>query len=265
VQSAIHAQQETLNVQQTLDDKIKEFGAKIKELQCENQRMTETVQMLEQKQQSASVTADANANANANANADVDADADSATVTRKFVLELPVLALSKFDDETKERVKQLKIVFENQWKMVLESLQPHITESTRTAPQPAWVADTEAHSCMSCRRAFSFFNRRHHCRQCGGVFDSDCCRNRDKPDVQIFGHPRGVRICNSCYHCMLYLSAESKDPLVSLSPASRRVVKTVRQVTSQQSRTPPSPPTPAPADGGSTSQPPPRRPHTSTS
>ena len=33
-----------------------------------------------------------------------------------------------------------------------------------------WIHDEEATSCMNCKVPFTAFNRRHHCRHCGGVY-----------------------------------------------------------------------------------------------
>lgn len=64
-----------------------------------------------------------------------------------------------------------------------------------------WVDDTAEKQCQSCWTLFSFSNRRHHCRDCGGIFCHTCTNNtlpipyrhsgsstRDKP----------VRVCHLC-------------------------------------------------------------------
>ena len=38
-----------------------------------------------------------------------------------------------------------------------------------------WVPDSEANTCMHCKKVqFTLVNRRHHCRKCGIVCCNDC-------------------------------------------------------------------------------------------
>lgn len=38
-----------------------------------------------------------------------------------------------------------------------------------------WVDSSLVHSCQQCSSGFGIFNRKHHCRACGGVFCGSCC------------------------------------------------------------------------------------------
>mmetsp|Transcript_17440 Transcript_17440/g.28156 ORF Transcript_17440/g.28156 Transcript_17440/m.28156 type:complete len:335 (+) Transcript_17440:29-1033(+) len=58
-----------------------------------------------------------------------------------------------------------------------------------------WVPDSFSQSCMLCERAFGFWNRRHHCRSCGGLFDSACASNR----ARCLGYQSKQRICATCF------------------------------------------------------------------
>ena len=62
--------------------------------------------------------------------------------------------------------------------------------------RPAWQPDHAATECPSCRSVFSMWNRRHHCRACGGLFDDKCCDNM----VRIFSlrYDKPVRVCKFC-------------------------------------------------------------------
>uniref|UniRef100_A0A1A9W6N4 Lateral signaling target protein 2 homolog n=1 Tax=Glossina brevipalpis TaxID=37001 RepID=A0A1A9W6N4_9MUSC len=62
---------------------------------------------------------------------------------------------------------------------------------------PAWIPDQKAPRCMSCNTPFTAFRRRHHCRNCGGVF-CGVCSNTSAP-LPKYGLTKAVRVCRSCY------------------------------------------------------------------
>ena len=65
---------------------------------------------------------------------------------------------------------------------------------------PNWVPDDQVETCMSrnCETAFTFWQRRHHCRLCGGVFCASCTEKRAMmPD--IFGSKDPQRVCEPCF------------------------------------------------------------------
>lgn len=62
---------------------------------------------------------------------------------------------------------------------------------------PRWIPDEEAPRCMACATQFTAFRRRHHCRNCGGVF-CGVCSNSSAP-LPKFGLTKAVRVCRDCY------------------------------------------------------------------
>eukprot|EP01095_Lingulamoeba_sp_RSL-Kostka_P008375 TRINITY_DN2781_c1_g1_i1.p1 TRINITY_DN2781_c1_g1~~TRINITY_DN2781_c1_g1_i1.p1 ORF type:complete len:604 (+),score=224.26 TRINITY_DN2781_c1_g1_i1:84-1895(+) len=68
-----------------------------------------------------------------------------------------------------------------------------------------WIPDEEANDCMACKKIFTFVNRRHHCRNCGGIFCGSCSGKRF-PLLKDGSH-KPVRVCDRCYD---YLDSYTK-------------------------------------------------------
>lgn len=59
---------------------------------------------------------------------------------------------------------------------------------------PEWV---DSDTCMKSGRPFTFYNRKHHCRNCGGVFLQEFCDKYTK--LPHYGINTAVRVCVDCY------------------------------------------------------------------
>jgi alpha-tubulin suppressor-like RCC1 family protein len=76
---------------------------------------------------------------------------------------------------------------------------------SRAVGSKGWIGDEETATCLNplCKgnrlgkpAVFNMFTRRHHCRNCGGVFCDACSEHRIKLDM--LGYTKKVRVCNDC-------------------------------------------------------------------
>eukprot|EP01103_Thecamoeba_quadrilineata_P015624 TRINITY_DN4997_c0_g1_i1.p1 TRINITY_DN4997_c0_g1~~TRINITY_DN4997_c0_g1_i1.p1 ORF type:complete len:657 (-),score=145.60 TRINITY_DN4997_c0_g1_i1:134-1954(-) len=66
--------------------------------------------------------------------------------------------------------------------------------------RPNWIPDSSVDNCLICASAFSLFNRRHHCRLCGGIYCNICTKSNYYLKELGYGmSPQ--RVCN---HCVKY-------------------------------------------------------------
>ena len=57
-------------------------------------------------------------------------------------------------------------------------------------PRRFWERDRCITNCRHCNAPFTFFRRKHHCRVCGKIFCSKCCRG---------SFWREFRVCEQCH------------------------------------------------------------------
>jgi hypothetical protein len=70
-----------------------------------------------------------------------------------------------------------------------------------------WVPDERAPTCRGCNEPFTWYRRRHHCRQCGQIFCDGCSSHTkvvklpvQEPGKPAVGKSNGlVRVCDDCF------------------------------------------------------------------
>ncbi|XP_065653572.1 RUN and FYVE domain-containing protein 2-like [Hydra vulgaris] len=62
-----------------------------------------------------------------------------------------------------------------------------------------WQEDKDANECQLCIQQFSLSKRKHHCRNCGGIFCHSCSDNT----LALKSSAKPVRVCDTCYEALL--------------------------------------------------------------
>ena len=65
--------------------------------------------------------------------------------------------------------------------------------------ESTWMDDRDISNCQQCRKPFSVARRKHHCRNCGGIFCFECSES----SLQLASSSKPVRVCDSCYSMLL--------------------------------------------------------------
>lgn len=58
-----------------------------------------------------------------------------------------------------------------------------------------WKDDSEVNECAACNAGFSLTNRKHHCRNCGEIF----CTNCSAKQTLMSGYKKPQRVCEGCF------------------------------------------------------------------
>lgn len=89
-----------------------------------------------------------------------------------------------------------------------EALQQPGTDATSRSSlsrrSSIWKPDDESRSCDMCNSIFSLINRRHHCRQCGGIFCGSCSEQK----LPVLGYQGDQRVCDRCASEILDLTGD---------------------------------------------------------
>jgi len=78
----------------------------------------------------------------------------------------------------------------------LNELDPDLASQADKPRPKTWVPDKKYKDCMICHVEFTFFNRKHHCRNCGKLLCDDCTPNFIR--LPELGYVEPVRVCIAC-------------------------------------------------------------------
>ncbi len=141
-------------------------------------------------------------------------------------------------------------VYEQRASVSTEELKQRLQEEEDAWPEPAsWKPDHLAHQCGACAVKFSLFNRKHHCRSCGGTnalrsLVSDLADLASYIDIfcegcskrQIFSN----RVCDPCWHRLSEFQGTkgmATPPLSRVQSMSEKVFSTSPPRTTQEEHT----------------------------
>ena len=71
-----------------------------------------------------------------------------------------------------------------------------LRQNLRENRRPEWAPDSSTDRCTRCQNVFTFWQRRHHCRACGQLFDDMCSSDRIR--IPNLGYEKPVRVCLDC-------------------------------------------------------------------
>ncbi|XP_072038427.1 RUN and FYVE domain-containing protein 2-like isoform X2 [Amphiura filiformis] len=74
-----------------------------------------------------------------------------------------------------------------------------LKEVSGTMEKRVWADDREITSCQQCEKPFSVARRKHHCRNCGGIYCNPCSDNV----MPLPSSAKPVRVCDNCHTLLL--------------------------------------------------------------
>ncbi|XP_033124545.1 RUN and FYVE domain-containing protein 2-like isoform X2 [Anneissia japonica] len=72
-------------------------------------------------------------------------------------------------------------------------------EAVTALDKRVWTSDKDSLTCMSCEKPFSVARRKHHCRNCGGIYCNSCSDNC----MPLPSSAKPVRVCDRCHTNLL--------------------------------------------------------------
>jgi len=85
---------------------------------------------------------------------------------------------------------------DSKFKHIRTNLQDDDSSFNSSPSRPVWQQDKSSRACSKCKVVFTLLRRRHHCRQCGKIYCSNCCH--DKVDLPHLGYTKPQLICAEC-------------------------------------------------------------------
>ncbi|XDV37631.1 hypothetical protein PO909_007205 [Leuciscus waleckii] len=137
---------------------------------------------------------------------------DNSTELRTQLQQLQGLQTELLD--LRQEKKQLQQLCEEQ-EQALQEMGLHLSQSklkmedfkevNKALKGQAWLKDDEATQCKQCLKEFSIARRKHHCRNCGDIYCSNCSSN----ELALPSYPRPVRVCDVCHSLLLQRSSSA--------------------------------------------------------
>eukprot|EP01034_Spumella_vulgaris_P022072 gene22072-28167_t len=113
---------------------------------------------------------------------------------RTFMVESPAksfIVRTKNEAERNEWLKAIKDAIQKQRERISHQ---------RGSVAPLWIPDATSTQCQKCHDKFTLLNRRHHCRNCGGIVCDTCSNQRIL--VSHVDEKKEVRVCTQCHYLL---------------------------------------------------------------
>jgi len=79
--------------------------------------------------------------------------------------------------------------------------------------QEHWIDNKDVTQCPKCNTRFTYRERRHHCRKCGGIYCEKCSKKRAR--LPEMGYSKRVRICDFCFEQKFRTGKEVSTPMAA--------------------------------------------------